>query len=180
MSTDIKTVDLTLPLALRFLGDEKRAIERKLNGMLSQYFPEVDGVLIKWSDLTILNDKGLIIDDQPYVFWKVSFTAQVFKPIEGKLVKGKVHRLQKYYFIAKAMNTFTVTVSIPELLLEHDVIKTLKIDQEVYFKIKGCSEGVYRADIDEECLELIKGLIQRELDMEVDGDAYAYAKDFDY
>lgn len=180
MSTDIKTVKLTLALAPRYLGQEDKVIEQKLNGMISRYISEVDGVLIKWSDLVKLNDKGIILDDQPYVFWNIAFTAQVFKPIEGKLVKGKVHRIQKHYFIAKAMNSFTVTVSIPENHLDNDIVQNLKIEQDVYFKIKGSSEGIYRGELDDECLELTEGLVKQQEEMDVEVDAYAYAKDFEY
>lgn len=180
MSTDIKTVELTLPIACRHLGNEKKAIEQRLIGMISHYVAQADGILIKWSDLIIFNDKGIIIDDQPYIFYRISFTAQVFKPVEGKSVKAKVHRLQKSYFIAKALNAFTVTVSIPDNLLDHDIIKALSIDQEIYFKFRGTSDGTYRGEIDDECLDLISGLIQQQLEMAVDDDAYAYAKDFEY
>lgn len=180
MSADIKTVDLTLALPIRYLGDEEATIKEKLDGLKSQYIPEADGILIKWGDLHVLSDKGMILDDQPYVFWKVSFTAQVFRPIEGKLVKGKVHKMLKYYFLAVAMDCFTVTVTIPEPLLEHEVVKSLAIDQQVYFKIKGSAEGVYRGELDEECVELTNGLIKQELERIGDEDAYEYAKDFEY
>lgn len=180
MTTDIKTVKLTLALPPRALGNVNKVIEQRLNGMISQYLTEVEGVLIKWSDLVKLNDHGIIIDDQPYVFWKIAFTAQVFKPIVGKLVKGVVQRIQKHYIITKAMNAFTVTVSIPETYLEHDIIKNLKIEQEVYFRIKYSSDGVYRGEIDEECLEMVDELIKQEEEMDVEGNAYAYAKDFEY
>lgn len=180
MSSDIKNVDLTLAIPLRQLGDEKRAIEGKLNGLISQYLPEADGVLIKWSDLNILNDKGIILDDQPYVFWKVSFTARVFRPIEGKKVTGKIQRLLKCYFLATAMNSFTVTVSIPEPLLKDETVENLKVEQEVYFKIKGSLEGVYRGEMDEECIELTKGLINQEMETDADRGVYDYAKEFEY
>lgn len=180
MSADIKTVDLTLALPIRYLGDEETAIKEKLDGLKSQYVPEADGVLIKWGDLQVLSDKGLILDDQPYVFWKVSFTAQVFRPIEGKLVKGTVHRMLRHYFLAISMDSFTVTVTIPEDLLEHDTVKSVAVGQQVYFKIKGSAEGVYRGELDEECLELTNGLMKQELEMINEEDAYAYAKDFEY
>lgn len=173
-------MNLTIALSPRYLESEKRTkeIRDKLNGLVSQYVPEADGVLIKWDDLTLSNDKGIIIDDQPFVFWKVSFTAQVFKPIEGKIIKGKVHEVQKCYFIAKAMDHFTVTVSIPEALLTDDTIQNIMIEQDIYFKMKGSSEGVYRGELDEECLELTVKSIAQEL--EANRDDYEYAKDFEY
>lgn len=180
MSSDIKTVNLTLALPPRDSKNVRSSIEDKLTGLVSQYVPEADGVLIKWSDLNVLNDNGIIIDDQPYIFWKVTFTAQVFRPIEGKLVKGKVHQMLERYFIAKAMNSFTVTVTIPETLATHHIVKALMVNQEVYFKIKGSSEGAYRAELDDECLDLTSGLIRDEVENTEDQTAYEYANEFEY
>lgn len=179
MAKDIRTVELTLAIPLRFLGDEHRAIRNKLKNLVSTYVPELDGVLVKYSDLKILSDKGLIIDEQPYIFWKVKLTAQVFKPVEGKLVKGRVHTMMKAYFIVKALNSFTATVTVPEELSDHSIVKNLMIDQEIYFKIRGCADGVYRGEIDDECLDLTKGLI-KEKDMNTEEDVYEYAKNFEY
>lgn len=180
MSSDIKTVNLTVALPPRDTKNVRKSIEGKLTGLVSQYVPEVDGVLIKWRDLNILNDNGIIIDDQPYVFWKITFTAQVFRPIEGKLVKGKVHQMLKSYFIAKAMNSFTVTVTIPESLATHSVVEGLMVDQDVYFKVKGSSEGAYRGELDNECVELTSGLIRDELENNDERGAYDYANEFEY
>lgn len=179
MTSDIKTVNLMLAIPMRFLGDEKRAIRNKLNNLVSQYVPEVDGVLIKWSDLNILNDNGIILDEQPYVFWKVTFTAQVFRPVEGTLVQGKVHQILKHYFLAKAMNSFTVTVSIPEAHMDHKIVQNLMVGQDVYFKIKGSSEGVYRGELSDECVELTAGL-KEEQRIRNEANVYDYANDFEY
>lgn len=180
MSSDIKTVDLTIAIPPRKLGNERRTIEDKLNQLISQYIPEADGVLIKWGDLDVLSNKGIITDDQPYAFWKVRFTAHVFKPIEGKLVKGRVHRILKHYFIAKAMESFVVTVAIPESLTEHQIVQNLMVEQEVYFRIMGSSEGAYRGELDEECIELTNGVVKQELELDVERNVYDYARDFEY
>lgn len=180
MLKDVKTVELNLALPMRYIGDEQRSIKSKLSNLVSTYVPELDGVLIAWSDLKILSDKGHIIDEQPYVFWKVQITAQVFKPVEGKVVKGKVHSIMTAYFIAKALESFTATVTIPDELIENKIVKNLMIEQEVYFKIKGCSEGVYRGEFDAECLDLTSGLINQDIDNSTEKDVYEYAKNFEY
>lgn len=178
MTSDIKEVNLTLALPLRSLGNEKMAIRDKMNSLVSHYVQELDGILTKYDDLNILNDKGIIIDDQPYVFWKVSLTAHIFKLIPGKTIKGKVHEVQKCYFIAKAMNSFTVTVSIPENLANHEVVKNIMIEQVIFFKMKGCLAGVYRGELDEDCLELTRTNMEQEAMRE--SNVYDYAKDFEY
>lgn len=178
MSSDIKDANLNIALPPRQSGNVRKAIEGKLQELISQYVPEIDGILIKWSDLNVLNDKGIIIDDQPYIFYKVSFRAHLFKPVEGKLVRAKVHRILKTYFLAIAMTSFTVIVSIPENFRQLDVIKSLSVDQDVYFKMKGSSEGVYRGELDENCIELIEGLVKEE--QETNAGAYDYARDFEY
>lgn len=176
MSLDILPVNLNVAIAYRHLGNERTAIKEKLNGMKSQYIPEADGILISWCDLQILNEKGIIIDDQPFVFWKINFTAKVFKPIQGKLVKGRVRQILRNYFLAQAMDSFVVTVSIPEEFVNHHVIQKLMIEQEVYFKIKGSLKGAHMGEIDEQCLELTSTTAISYNEDEV----YDYAKDFEY
>ena len=180
MSTDIKTVNLCLAIPPRKIGSEKSAIKEKLNGLISQYIPEADGILIKWNDLDIINKNGIITDDQPYTFWKVRFIAHVFKPIEGKLIEGLVSRIFKQYFVVKTMGSFAATVTIPEALSKHPAIENLSVDQEVYFRFKGISEGAYRGELDEECAQLTWDLVERRIDGEKEQDAYEYAKDFQY
>lgn len=168
---------MTVAIPPRKLGQEcRKAIEFKLNQLKSRYVPEADGVLLNWHDLVILNDKGIIIDDQPFVFWKVAFTANIFKPIEGKIIKGRVHKLLKQYFLATTMESFTVTVTICESLLDNNIVQNLMVQQEVYFRIKGYTDGVYRGELDEECLDMTNNLASQEMESKV----YDYAKDFEY
>lgn len=169
---------MTLGISPRFQGSQRDAIEYKLNGLKSEYLPGPDGILIGWDDLDILNDKGIILDDQPYIFWRVSFTAHLFRPSEGRLLKGKVHRIQKCYFIVKAMESFNVTVSIPEKLIDHPTVKQIMIDKEIYFKMKKKLDEKYRGELDEECIELTETLMNQELDD--DKGIYEYAGDFEY
>lgn len=177
MSADIRTVQLTVAIPPRRLGQERRkVIEFKLNQLKSRYIPEADGVLLNWHDLVILSDKGFVIDDQPFVFWKVAFTANIFKPIEGKIIKGNVQKLLKHYFLAVTMESFTVTVTICDNLMDNITVQNLMVQQEVYFRIKGYTDGVYRGELDQECLEMTNNLVSQEMESKV----YDYAKDFEY
>lgn len=176
MPPDKKRAYLTVALPPRNLNDIKNSIEGKLNGLVSHYVPEVNGILTGWNDLNVLNDNGIIIDDQPYVFFKVSFRADVFQPIEGKLVIGRVQQLLKSYFIVKVKESFTVTVTIPESLASHHIVTSMTLNQEVYLRIKGSSEGVYRGELDDECLDLTNSQIIGR----VENDDYEYAESFEY
>lgn len=179
MSADIKTVELTIALPPRKIGQERKAIEFKLNQLKSRYVAEADGVLLNWHDLEVLNDKGIIIDDQPFVYWKITFTAHIFKPIEGKIIKGRIQTLLPKYFLAVTMGSFTATVTISDSLIDSPVVQNLKIQNEVYFRIKGYAEGVYRAELDEECLEMTNNLADQDLDS-LESKVYDYAKGFEY
>lgn len=179
MVADQEWYEMTVPLALRHMGKEKSAIRERLNDLVNQYVPEIDGILIAWSDMSILSDRGIISGDQPYIFWKIKFQAQAFRPSEGKVVQGRVHRMLKNYFIGTALNSFNVTVSIPEHLQEDPVVKNLYVQQDVFFKIKGSTEGAYKGEFDEECIKLTEIRVKEEAEKSA-GDVYSYAKDFEY
>ena len=178
-SSNKRTVDLTVAIPPRKLGSIGRAISDHLTALKSRYVLDLKGVLLSWSNLEILSDKGIIIDDQPYTFWKVRFTAHVFEPEEGKLFKGKVHTIQKQYLIVKAMEFLTATVAIPESLLEDSVIQNLSVDQEIYFRLTYIGGEDYRGELDEECVEMTSSLVGQQMDVDVEN-IYDYAKDFEY
>lgn len=154
MSKDIRTINLTLALAPRQLGDQKATITKKLDELKLQNVPEIGGVLLSWSDLQIINDKGIIIDDQPFVFWKVTFIGHVFAMALGKVVKGNIEKIDETYFIAKAYDAFKVTVSISEEHIENSLTKSLAMSGEVYFRMTNVIAGAYRGILDAECLSL--------------------------
>lgn len=178
-SSNKRTVDLTVAIPPRKLGSVGRAITDHLQNLKSKYVPEIGGVLIDWTELNILNEHGILVDDQPYAFWKVRFLAEIFEPVDGKLFKGKIHRIQKQYLIVKAMEFMTATVTIPDALAEDSVIQNLTVDQEIYFRLTySGTGGDYRGDIDEECIELTSSLVSQQ--MEVDPENFDYGKDFEY
>lgn len=168
---NFRTIRLNLALPLRFLGREEKAITDKINSLISQYLSEIDGYLIKWRNLNILDDKGTIIDDQPYVFWRISFEGHVFKPEDGKILIGKVKKITKSYLIVRALDAFSITITIPEEFNDKPAIKTIMLESELYFKMKSLTIGM----IDEECIELSESILTKELD-----DVYAYADNFEY
>jgi DNA-directed RNA polymerase subunit E'/Rpb7 len=178
-STHEKVVNLTIAIPPRKLGDIYKAINDHVDSLKSKYIPEAEGVMLNWSDLQILNDNGIIVDDQPYTFWKIKFTAHVFDPIPGKLFKGKVHKIQKQYLIVRAMEYFTASIAIPESLYNDIVIQNLVVDQEIYFRLTNTAGGDYQGSIDDECIELTGSLVGQQ--MEIDSEnIFDYAKDFEY
>lgn len=154
MSKDIRTICLTIPIPPRQLGDQRQAIIRRLDELKYQNLADIGGVLLSWKDLNILNDKGIVDADQPYVFWKVSFTGVVFELTDGRIVKGKIEKIVNIYFVAKALESFSITVSIPEDLVENPRCSKLAIGDDIYFRITSTADGCYRGVLDEECLRL--------------------------
>lgn len=178
-SSSKRIVDLTVAIPPRKLGSVGRAISDHLDSLKSKYVPDIGGILLAWSDLNISNDKGIIIDDQPYTFWKVKFSADIFEPEDGKLFKGVVQRIQKQYLIVRALDFLTATVAIPDSLAEDSVIQNLAVDQEIYFRLRLSLGGDYQGDIDEECIELTSNLGDQSMDADPEN-VYDYAKDFEY
>lgn len=178
-SSSKRTVDLTVAIPPRKLGSVGRAISDHLSNLKSKYVAELKGVLLDWSEMNILNDKGIIIDDQPYIFWKVRFLAEIFEPVEGNIYKGRINRIQKQYLIVRAMEFLTATVAIPESLIDDSVIQNLTVDQDIYFRLTFSTGGDYRGDIDEECIELTSSLVGQQMDVDAEN-IFDYAKDFEY
>lgn len=179
MSTETKTIKLTLALAPRHIGNEQEAIKNKLKRMRLRSLPGHEGIMVESNNVQLLEQLGTILDEQPYVFWKVKFECVLFCPQIGNITKGVVQKILSGYFLAKVYESVTVTVSILDHLKDNDISKSLALGQEVYFRIKDAKEGTaITAEFDEECIDLVKNDLQNTSNYT---DVYApYSKDFQY
>lgn len=174
---DQTTIHLTVALAPRELGKHKETIESKLDDLRCHEVPEAGGILLEWKNLKIYNKKGLILDDQPFVFYNVSFSGVVFHVEIGKIMKGRIEKIVDTFMIAKALESFSITVTIAENLIDNQLTKSLAIEEDVFFRVTSISEGVYRGIFDDECFEQTE---KNRVKQDVTSSVFNYAQNFEY
>ena len=138
------------------------------------------GVLLYYDDLKFIGDLGRIIEDQPFIFWKVSGKFQVFYTSVGDIIRGKInkfdfklitlwndnnhHLLNRFgrgFFGCIIADCINATIHQPKNPPE-DLSSYMKIDQEILFKVDKVEleNAFIQGSITDECIKLIKENIE--------------------
>lgn len=99
----------------------------------------LNGVLLRASRVEFLEDTGRIIDDGPFVYWKVVATLTVFSlPHSGYLVRSSVSRKGSQYIGCLLADCIDVTIRFdPEYndRIERELLSKLSLGDDVIFKV---------------------------------------------
>ena len=84
-----KEMEVSLSLLPAAIGNVHAALEASIRSMLLKYIKDV-GMLLTFSNLKVLsnNGHGMILDELPYLNYKVGFEGLVFCPKVGCTVRG--------------------------------------------------------------------------------------------
>lgn len=95
--------------------------------------------MLRSSRLEFLEDTGRIIDDGPFVYWKISAVLTVFSmPDNGHLVKSSVSRMGNQYIGCFLVDCIDVTIRFdPQYneLIEQELLPKLSLGDEITFKV---------------------------------------------
>ncbi|KAJ3028312.1 hypothetical protein HDV00_010471 [Rhizophlyctis rosea] len=84
---------LLLNLAPVFVGSEQKGAEEYLNRFLMRYVPEVDGVVLSYSDIRPVESAARIIYDSPFFHFHITVTLTLFAPKEKSNLVGVVNKV---------------------------------------------------------------------------------------
>ncbi|KAI9013289.1 hypothetical protein BC832DRAFT_549276 [Gaertneriomyces semiglobifer] len=76
-----------------FVGNESQGIEEQLNRFLMRYIPEVDGVVLAYSDIKYLEPTGKIFYDSPFFHFHIRVRFTVYSPDLNSNVVGVVNKV---------------------------------------------------------------------------------------
>mmetsp|Transcript_34791 Transcript_34791/g.48442 ORF Transcript_34791/g.48442 Transcript_34791/m.48442 type:complete len:259 (+) Transcript_34791:54-830(+) len=93
------------------LGDITKGIEEKLNEMLLQYSPLLEGVVLSYSHLKIKSDTGKIMHNFPHIECRVLVRFLIYAPRVGSCLKAKVNKIGPDFIGFLAEGIFNVSVS---------------------------------------------------------------------
>lgn len=95
-----------------YIGRIKQGIFEHLNRRILQYSPELNGVLICYSNLVILQNSGLIADDYPQVHFDLKYSACIFQPPVGCVLNATVNRIGDGYISCLSQSCFSIYISV--------------------------------------------------------------------
>ncbi|OWF42943.1 DNA-directed RNA polymerase I subunit RPA43-like [Mizuhopecten yessoensis] len=100
-------------LSPKYLGRVKTGIVEQLNSELNFASESLDGILIAYSSIHLLQRLGRILDDQPYIHFNIQADFVVFKPVIGCLLRGVVNKVSKNHIGCLVHNCFNASLARP-------------------------------------------------------------------
>lgn len=126
VSVEVKEHIILMP---SYIGQIEKGIFEHLNKRILQYSPEIGGVMVAYSKPVILQNAGLIVDDNPQIHFDLKYSACVFQPVMGSILQAIIHRIGNGYIICLSRGCFSIYVPMN---LGHD---NIVLNEEVYVRI---------------------------------------------
>ncbi|XP_070564776.1 DNA-directed RNA polymerase I subunit RPA43-like [Ptychodera flava] len=111
-----KLLNTTKHIALPpcYLGKLKTGVDEELNSEIRLFSDSLNGVLIAYDNVKLLQPFGNILDDQPYVHFDIQLDMIIFQPTVGSLVRGVVHKIEVDHVGCLVHGCFNAAILKPE------------------------------------------------------------------
>ncbi|XP_035674194.1 DNA-directed RNA polymerase I subunit RPA43-like [Branchiostoma floridae] len=102
-----------IPLPPQYLGRLRTGVQEVLGSELKMYSARLKGVPVSYSNISLVQKGGNILDDQPYIHLDVETDFIVFRPKVGSTLVGTVNKLGKGHVGCLVHNYFNASIPRP-------------------------------------------------------------------
>ncbi|RHY42772.1 hypothetical protein DYB30_002650 [Aphanomyces astaci] len=106
---------MSCSLAPYHIQDPKKGLEDQLNHMLMKYSEPVQGVLLAFNSLQVINPYGHIINETPYIHVRIAADALVFRPTPGMQLTATVNKVGSNHIGLLLAGVFNVSIAATEM-----------------------------------------------------------------
>ncbi|XP_022083551.1 DNA-directed RNA polymerase I subunit RPA43-like [Acanthaster planci] len=99
-----------IALSPRYIGRLRTGVGEILDAELGRFSESLQGVLLAYGNLKLLQSSGVIVDDSPFIHFDVKFDAVVFNPKIGRLLKCVVNEQAADHVGCLAHDWFNVSL----------------------------------------------------------------------
>ena len=110
---------LRLRLLPVHLDSVDAAVEARLQGMLLKYMDQLEGVLVEYRNVQLVQDTARIVQDSPYLYVQVVLDAVVFCPLVDAKTVGRVNHTSVDHVAFLVHGLFNGNVRADPFLREH-------------------------------------------------------------
>jgi len=100
---------------LRADGAVLPGVEEELNTKLMTYVDSYEGVLLAYRDLELLDHAGFILEDKPFINFRVRATLTLFAPKKGDFLIGEVSRSTRDHVGILVAGVFNATIAADQM-----------------------------------------------------------------
>ncbi|XP_076438543.1 DNA-directed RNA polymerase I subunit RPA43-like [Babylonia areolata] len=101
-----------ISLPPRFQTRISEGVRQQLDAKIGFACDKFDGAVIGYSNVRLLTDKGLVIDDAPYINFRISADFIVFQPRVGARLQGVVNKIGKDHIGLVVHGHFNVSIRL--------------------------------------------------------------------
>jgi hypothetical protein len=150
-STNFKliTVQLPLKIELKYIHDVKNAIHRKLDYYLLKYDDELNGVIIAYQDIELLNEISNVSynPDDTHVSCFIQATLLLFCPLPNSILTGTVNHVCFDFFLTIKIDHEFITLTVHGIfnarILKKKLKENVSENDRIEFKILNCDKTFY-------------------------------------
>ncbi|CAH1257511.1 TWISTNB [Branchiostoma lanceolatum] len=102
-----------IPLPPQYLGRLRTGVQEVLGSELKMYSIRLKGVPVSYSNISLVQTGGNILDDQPYIHLDVETDFIVFRPKVGSTLVGTVNKIGKGHVGCLVHNYFNASIPRP-------------------------------------------------------------------
>jgi DNA-directed RNA polymerase I subunit RPA43 len=106
----------TLALQPRYAASVKAGVLARLAENVQHYDHGVQGVLMAFSEVALLQPHGKLLGESPFVYVTVRCKASVFKPRAGLVLAGRVNKVSSSHVGILVYDLFNASVAAAELV----------------------------------------------------------------
>ncbi|KAF9501990.1 hypothetical protein BDN71DRAFT_1438751 [Pleurotus eryngii] len=101
---------LTVSISPIFASNPRIGVEELLDSMVMRYISALEGVVLSHSNLSFIQDTGIIKGDSPYLICDVAFDVVIWSPRVGMTITGKVNLCSPDHISLLVHRTFNVSI----------------------------------------------------------------------
>lgn len=119
-----------------YIGRVSEGVIEHLNSDILQYSKELGGVILSYSNPTVQQRLGCILDEQPRIHFDLHVTYCLFAPKIGDLLWGKVNKLGEDHVGCLVNDCFNASVQNRESFLSGmNGYRQLELDDMLSFRV---------------------------------------------
>ncbi|GFY46071.1 s1 motif domain-containing protein [Trichonephila inaurata madagascariensis] len=158
-----KTVQLPVPLS--FVTNEITGISEILDSWKRQYVKSLHGIVVDYKNVSLTSRTGFIGINNPFIYYNVTATFDLFCPNIGDIVKGRINRISREHIGCLIQNTINVTIHLSRNS-STELSQFLSLEREILFEIShfDYERKMIRVtgQITPKCIQLMKDLFPPE------------------
>ncbi|KAI8865706.1 hypothetical protein GQ42DRAFT_103132, partial [Ramicandelaber brevisporus] len=107
-STKVVSYKVVLPASRA--GEPLNGVREQLNWMLAKYVPQLDSIVLSYSNIRFLEESGTMLNESPFVIFPIMVQLLTWMPQPGMVITGTINMQSSDHIGVLLYNTFNASI----------------------------------------------------------------------